>query len=386
MKNIAIRIPGLLLAGFVTLLAASCGKESVVPVPEEETVCVEFGLGTGSRVPAYTRLTGVTLSEERTVSRWALYIFKSDGSLATPVEVVTSSGGTNAGDRTVQKVLGVGTYQVWAVCNYATSGNAAFTPSGVSTLSALQAKTLSLVGNSRSNLLMAGGAEMTFDASTTGTQSIPVARLVCKSGAERVTVNMSEDYWKTKTFVLKGMYLTNVNTVTKIGSDYSSASNLDWTQGRWYNTMGWHRSNYGYYNGSGNSSGSNSGLDALTGETSINATISGNGGVHSTAHYFYFYPNPVTASQDHRSTTWGSGTNRYRRTRLVLECTFDGTTCYYTVSLPESTRNNTYIASNVTISKPGSLDPEFEDPDAVTVVWSTDTQGWEGPVNVSEDS
>ena len=218
-----------------------------------------------------------------------------------------------------------------------------------------------------------------------GTRYISVERIVAKAEVTKVTVNMSEDIWKAKAFILKRMYLTNVCTLYA-GSVYGS--DWFWARNLWYNTMGYHTSGSGYYNGSEAVTGTSEAMDALTGDDSINAVITADGGTYETAHTFYFCPNIVTEEQDQPGALWSweNGGSCYHRTRLVLECSLDGTTYYYVVSLPPSERNNSYIMSDVTISRPGSTDPEVETPGAVTVTWATATDDWYGPYTVTENS
>ena len=70
--------------------------------------------------------------------------------------------------------------------------------------------------------------------------------------------------------------------------------------------------------------------------------------------YFYVYPNPVTEENAEGS----SGTSLL--TKLVVEASLDGNTCYYTISLPDLQSNKTYTISSLTITRPGSDNPDEE--------------------------
>ena len=356
----------------------ACHKEPVGQViPEDDSIPVEFRLST----PNTTRMTGVTDSNEATVDRWALFVFSPDGRLIGQPTVVESGEGTSAAEKSVVKTLSTGQYRIYAICNYPTSGDDVFDPSDI-TLSNLSDKTSALVSNKRNGLVMSGNLSMTLTANGGGTKHISVSRLAAKAEVTKVTVNMTEDRWKEETFVLKRMYLTNICTVSQYYSTQLFANDWVWARNMWYNTMGYHTSGSGYFSGSKAVTEPSAEMDSLTGDYSINAVISSNGGSYETAHTFYFYPNPVTAEQDNPSDTWG---NKHR-TRMVLECSLDGTTYYYAISLPPSTRNNSYIASDVLITRPGSTDPEVDTPGAVTVTWKTFMDDWDGPFIVTENS
>ena len=47
-------------------------------------------------------------------------------------------------------------------------------------------------------------------------------------------------------------------------------------------------------------------------------------------------------------------------TKLVVEASLDGHTCYYTISLPGLQSNKTYTISSLKITRPGSDNPDEE--------------------------
>lgn len=334
------------------------GDEPEEQPQEEEKVTVEFRISSSPD----SRATGIVPSDESRVNRWALYLF--DRSTGARVGAVSSV----ASDSPIAKAVSPGTYIACAVVNYPTSGTGSFTLTSVSTQSDLESKVMYLPNNGLSSLVMYGYDEITLAAGDNGTKNINVSRLVTKLGIKKVTVNMSRPSDVGRTFVLKGIYVTNAYSRCKLGEDYASFA-LSSTRSYWYNAMGWHASG---------SCSSPACPDVLLGDTSINQTIA-NGSSHSTPHYFYAFPN--AAASDSHNSRWS-----IRRTRIVIEGSIDGTTYYYQVNLPATVRNNTYTVENAVITKLGSTDPEQEVTDALDVVFSTSADAWDGPVTVPEDS
>ena len=82
---------------------------------------------------------------------------------------------------------------------------------------------------------------------------------------------------------------------------------------------------------------------------------------HDVVHTFYAFPTGTT--DDH----FGGSSFSARRTRLIVECEYNGSTCYYPITLPglnpDSSRgvlerNKVYTITNLTLTRPGSPDPD----------------------------
>lgn len=81
------------------------------------------------------------------------------------------------------------------------------------------------------------------------------------------------------------------------------------------------------------------------------------GGQYNHSHVFYTFPHPV------KSDTYGGNGWAPRRTRLVVECSFNGEPCYYPITLPNDpnavlARNTVYHISKLVLKRPGSPDPD----------------------------
>ena len=85
-------------------------------------------------------------------------------------------------------------------------------------------------------------------------------------------------------------------------------------------------------------------------------------GIYDTAHTFYVYPNPT--ENDNSNEEWSE-----RKTRLVIECEYNGLTCYYPITVPKAQeggagtidRNKVYHITSLTLTRPGSTDPDRTD-------------------------
>ena len=342
------------------LIPAACSKTLTDTAPAGEAA-VEF------RLAAPSTKSG---DPETQVNSWCLLLFDPGGNrVAEP--------GLASGSAAIQMFVPAGVYEAWAVCNYPSTGGSAFDPASVTTRSQLLSAVSYLTDNSPGALVMSAGKVVNLIAGT-ATESIAVDRLVSRAGVNAIKVEMSSPYWASKTFILKHIYVTNVCGQSSIGSDLSSAA-LSWSADHWYNVMGWHGAGSGYYDGSEWSAGTSSLLDALTADRDIDAVIA-DGATYDARSRFYVYPNPV--GSDTRSGIWDAP----KSSRIVIEATIGGTTYYYTISLPSMSRNRSYVAEDVVIRRPGSIDPEEEVPGTVEVTWGTGTEGWDGPIQITEDS
>lgn len=296
-----------------------------------------------------TRVTGT--GGEREVDQWALLLYK-DGRL---VETGTSDSGS-----AIKKKLVAGDYDAFAVVNPPSSFRAAAYPE----LEALMGAESVLRDNAPGRLVMAGRRTVTVPVADGRTQQIGVDRLVCKASLRKITVQFTNPALAGRSFLLKAVYLTNCYGKTLYGNDLRAADILS-DASCWYNRMGFQ---------------SDGDVNGLLADRDIDASLSADK-PHVQEHTFYYYPNPLPETQDSRSGTWSR-----RHTRLVIEAQIDGQTYYYPITLPASARNKTYIIEEAVIRKPGSRDPEKDEPGAIDVTFSTSADDWSPVFNVTETS
>lgn len=339
MRMVIVKNLACLAAALGVTLAAVSGCGEAIPLDDLGVARVEFTIGT----PA----TRSVLSDDAAVDHWSLFIFRvSDGGMEL------SASASDAGSITKSLPLDKA-YRIYAAVNTPPSFNA----SGITTENELFSRTSSLDDNG-SYLVMFGGGEYTISTGQTQ-QNIPVGRVACRLGVQRITVNLSDPYYASQPFILKGVWASNVYTGAYVASDHSAATILASGAGSWRNAMGvpsW---------------------DAVTG---INRTIA-QGGSYDVNAYFYAYPNALDSDYDTHDAAWSP-----RCTRIIVNASIGGVDYYYQVTVPSMVRNNSYVVTTCTITKPGSKHPEIPSDGAMDVVFSTDTDGWDGPVSVTEES
>lgn len=189
----------------------------------------------------------------------------------------------------------------------------------------LMEQTTSLSDNSIGGFVMTGRASATLPAQNT--VNLSVSRITSRVCIKSISVDFTSEGYKNLDFIIKSIYMINVAGNT----DYSVTA----TPTAWYNK----------------SSHSDNNMDALLYkriETKLTSTSA-----LTPNEYFYVYPNPTADDNSDKPFT-------PRYTRLVIEATLGGTTCYYPISLKGLERNKTYTVSSLKITRPGSDDPDKE--------------------------
>ena len=325
----------------IIFFLAGCHQAAL---PGEEGVEVVFSV-----FGEETRGTGT--DGERAVDDWALLLYK-DGRL---IDAGTSDSGSS-----IRKILVIGDYTAFAVVN----PPASFIPTGYPEISSLEAAESALGDNGPGRLLMAGSRTLSVSVPDGGTQQIGVDRLVCKAGIRKISVRFTDPILAARPFVLKGIYLTNCFRMSHLGGDLEP-TDITSDAALWHNRMGYH---------------SETAVNGLLAEVGLDIPVTAES-PHTQEHVFYYYPNPLPEALDSRSGTWTR-----RRTRLVIEAEIGEQTYYYTVTLPASQRNKTYLIEEAVIRKLGSRDPEKDEPGAIDVVFSTSSEDWSPEYIVTENS
>lgn len=192
----------------------------------------------------------------------------------------------------------------------------------ITSYSGLVAKLSLLTDNAVGRLVMEGETDVRLTTSSSVT--VPVTRIAAKITLKSVVNAMELEFHRQQTFALTSVYLINVAGDRKYLSDSAPE--------KWYNKMKYE-------------SGSPSFL-----WQSLNGKVLDYDAAHSDGNYFYCYPN-------HTEEDFNEGSWKPRHTRLVVEATLGGTTCYYPVTLPEVDQNTAYEIS-LTVTRPGSDSPD----------------------------
>lgn len=303
------------------LLLASCSDDYVSPVSTpDKKVGLTVTLN-DTETKAYVE-AGST--EESTLHNVQVLVFNKDNVLETSSDLLTSSM-----DRIDLEVI-PGNKTIWVLGNV---------PSKVSpaSLNDLLAINYALGDNSLNKFIMSGyeHVEVT-DASSV---EIALERLASKVAIDKIERRFTDGRYSEIPLEIKNIYISNASSHTNVVASGTTV---------------------GHYNLKGVIDDDlPSGAADLIYDYDIN-TVLNEGGDYTTPHTFYVYPNNVM--DDHP----GSGNNGDKKTRLVVECLYNGSPCYYPITLPPYhpdlnnplTRNTSYHITKLVLKRPGSPDPD----------------------------
>ena len=290
-------------AGLAALVA--CNKElpsqgNTPALPQEDTQLHELTVKVAGRNIA-TKATDI--SGEATVNSLQVFVFRSGADELDAYGTVASASELTISCTTGEK-------DIYALVN-------APDLKAIATKTDLLATVSELSNNRTDNFEMIGTATATVPEALGIT--VNVDRLASRVVIKKITRNFTSDALKAVDFSIDAIYLVNAAGDLNYGKDGEPT--------KWYNE------------------GSNKSEQAtLLVDTPSAAVI--NGESHSTAHYFYAYPN------------LNSGDDAVADTRLVVEATLDGRKYYYPVTMPKMESNKSYEINELTITRPGSDDPD----------------------------
>ena len=327
-----------LCAAAAVLLAASCNKNIWTgegQAPGEGEVVLTVNLGH----PA-TKVAAQSETSEQTIRNVQIFVFRAgSGGDAGNLEVAASAGfsqelnATGGSYNEIKVKCSTGEREIWAVVN--DSADRTTGADAVATKNDFLALTHELKDARKDKLLMIG---------TSGVQSLhegemeiqmQVHRLAASVVLESVTNGFyAPAYRKAGAFRVEDCYLINVPASVNFGENTVPA-NLPESQ--WYARRAAETS----------SPKGDLIYDKVTPKT-VNY-----GESDQTKHTFYAYPNDCTVNED---ATWCP-----RATLLVLEASVnnghDWVKYYYPVAIEGGLESNKQYKVNLTIRRPGSLDP-----------------------------
>ena len=340
----------IIAAALGAAFATSCSKDisPVSQTPSPVTLKVDIGLpGTKAKLSAGS-------TADLAANTVQVFVFNSDGTLDT------SSGITAYGDEINLSVI-PGSKSVWALVN-------APETTGIENLDALVTKRSLLSDNSLNSLVMSGSADVVISGNTSVT--VIVKHIAAKVVLDKVTRAFTNSYYSGIPLTVKRIYMSNV------AADANYA--CEGEPSLWNCKMGI--------------------LDnpvqnaALLLDDNLSVNLA-EGTSYNTAHTFYVYPNPTLEDTDDLDE-WAP-----RMTRLVLECDYNGRTCYYPITVPGSAyieaggnsptidRNKVYHISGLTLKRPGSVSPEQTGPEVsseVDCTFNVTVSEWEDDIMYNE--
>ena len=293
---------------FAAALAAlvACNKNEATPLqPQNQESLVPCELTVGI-CGSMTKATAVTKENEAKVNNLQVFVFRGDdldayASVDNAMELTLSC---TAGERVVYALVNAPDY------------------SAVPGKAALLAKVSELSANSLTDFEMVGSKTVTLPQSEK--VSIDVNRIASRVVLKKVTRNFTSAALQSLNFTVDAIYIINVAGNTSYDLTAAPAT--------WYNVAKFQ---------------SDDKVNSLL-HDSVNKSVD-NGASYPTQHAFYSYPNDATS----------------KTTRLVIETTLGTTKYYYPINLPAMESNKSYEIAEVTITRPGSDDPDvpvsFED-------------------------
>ncbi len=304
MKNTILKTAA---AVMMAASAISCNKSEVTPADAADTGTAEISVIVNS-CPFGVK-AALSEDNERKVNNVQVFIFREDGSL----DAYTSSEASSD----VKVSCTTGRRSVKAIVN-------APDLSGISRLADLQKSMSSLSDNTLTSFVMTGSKEL--DVNADQTLHLNVSRIAARLAVEKVSVAFTSQAYRNMDMKIRRIYAVNV--AGNASYDLSAAPSV------WYNKRAYE----------------SSAVDALVIDSAADGTISEDR-PYTTPSFFYVYPNPT--EQDSQAEVFSA-----RHTRIVVETELGGTTYYYPITIGNIVRNKKYTVTGLTITRPGSIDPD----------------------------
>lgn len=332
-------------AAFAALALTACSRdEAPVRVAEPEyTLKVNVG------IPATRAVIAPGNTDDMQAHTVQVFVYNAAG------ELEKTSGMKDYGTE-VSLTISPGLKTVWALVN-------APLESGPASLTAFPVTSTPLSANTPSSLVMSGSETVTV----TGNDNITVnvRHIAAKVVLDKVTRSFTNGSYAGIPMTLKGIFMSNVVAASDYGVTGAVPSEWICKQGLLASPPV---------------------CADLLADYPLDGDL-GEGKTYSVAHTFYVYPNPVEEDSD--AEEWCA-----RKTRLVLECDYNGRTCYYPVTIPGSEsgagviqRNKVYHITGLTLTRPGSTDPDSKYPEVssdVNCTFQITVSDWEQDYSYSE--
>lgn len=286
---------------------------------------------------AETRLTGNT--DENAINKALFIIFDEAGEYVTSIRPEGTSAETElyGGDYTVAAIVNTG-YDI---------------PESGCSLASVRKSSIPLEANSKNNLVMYGEKDFTLEKSGNDI-AVEIKRNVSKISLENIINDMADPVFRTMNLEIRRIFVSNVSGVSYLAG--GNAPSI------WYNMNG-------EWNGEPEI------IKAMLCDSDINHLIPYKNGYRQ-EYYYYVYPNDTPG--DSYEYAWCP-----RFTRLVVEASLNGETCYYPITFGEIKANHTYKIENLTITKPGTKHP-WEKTEGETCGFTVSVCDWEEGSNMDE--
>lgn len=288
--------------------AISCNKSEVASENITDGKTAEISVRVSSS--AFTGKAVLSEDNERKINNVQVFVFRTNGALDAYTSSDTKSDiklNCTTGSKTIKAVVNAPDL------------------SSISKMEDLQNSITSLTDNSLTNFVMTGSEDL--DVKTDQSLTINVSRIAARLAIEKVSVNFTSQAYRNMDLKIHRIYAVNVAGNTSY--DLSAAPTV------WHNQRA-------LQTGAPDAMLMDDVADVIVTEEKP----------YTTGSYFYVYPNKVSEEpQDEAASA--------RPTRIVVETILGETTYYYPITIGNIAANTKYTISNLTITRPGSLDPDI---------------------------
>lgn len=314
----------ILCAAFAAAIAASCQDPASVNPEIPGKISLNVNVGT----PGTRAVIADGNTDDMTLHNVQVFVYNDLKELEDTSGVVT-----HADNITLSVVPGTKT--IWAVVN---AGGRIQAPARLDDFPSLRT---SMSDNAVNSLVMTGKLRVNVLSSTDLT--VPVEHVACKIVLDKVVRCFSDPRLAEIPMTLRKIYMSNVAADCDLGCSGSAPTDWIHKQGALDTTVAVY--------------------SHILYDTSLNGNLR-EGRTYNTKHTFYVYPNPTTTDSD--AAQWCD-----RKTRLVLECEYNGQLCYYPITLPGTNyngsvktleRNKVYNINNLMLTRPGSQSKDSKEP------------------------
>ncbi len=330
-------------AALFAALSVSC-KGDYEAIPETSgTVTLSVSLGG----PLTKVLRGNSDTADMSFHNAQIFVYNNAGKLEAKSGPVTRQDG-------IELSVIAGTKTIWALVN------APQLDLGIGSSETPEAKVSLLSDNTPASLVMSG-CKLNEPVGSDKNVSVQVKHIAAKVVLDKIVRQFTDANLSEVPMKLKKIYMSNVAADCSYGCD-------GYTPAQWNCKMGVL-----------SSPAENA---ALLLDDGLDADLD-EGDEYNTAHTFYVYPNPTAA--DSESDSWCE-----RKTRLVLECDYNGRTAYYPVTIKGAgiERNKVYHISELALKRPGSVKPDSKEPQVssdVTCTFDITVADWETETPYTEE-
>ena len=340
----------LLITAAIAAMACSCNPDKdCLPCKEGQLKTATLNVSLDLEDDTQTRASSYVTAQpyEAAVNSVQVLVFDSSGALNAYVDADTRTS-----DISISTTAGAKT--VWAVVNGPDL-------SSVSTLAALQSRTIDLSDNSTTasaGFVMTGQTSCSV-GSTVASANVAVRRMVARVALVKVNNALPSSYG--------AMTVNNVTLINVVGNQNLAGTASIST---WYNKMGRKdgaTASSQIIDGSTNPAS----CPTLTFKSVGSSVASGSSLSPTTPYLFYTYPNSTTTDV----TGWSS-TFTARKTKLVVVVTIAGSRYYYPVVIDTPARNTAYTVE-LTITGLGATDPD-KPVEKGSINASVSVQAWTG--------